>query len=372
MIDIALLGFGQNGWGHLKLLQIHPMLRGRARIVGVFDPSPDVQEKLRAKGIKTFSSVDEAIGTTGLSAVMISSPPQFHANQAVQALESGKHVFSEVPMALKPEDIERIIAAEGKSGKKYQYGENYIFYAEVLYASNLVETGKIGTPVYAETEYLHDVSYRWLQDSHGDSTTPQRESWYSLFDPLAYAHAIGPAQVGLGGLERPAPFIEVSSYANDLGGENGQPICKPSHSFHVGLFKTPSGAIAKCASAYVIAREPVRMGIQVMGELGTYEAQIYGKKGRLFLANDHIITARHHREGKAMAIGRRQLQKVKSPGIQKDVSAAVRVVDDWFTAIEKDTTPHLHARVGGNMCMAGIAASQAARNHKIVDIPTYI
>ncbi len=371
MIEIALLGFGHQGWGHLKMLQLHPLLRGRTHITGIFDPSPDVQEKLRAKGIEVFPTVDEAISTAGLHAVIINSPPQFHANQVVQALESGKHVFSEVPMALKPEEIERIIAAEGISGKKYQYGENYIFFAEVLYASHLVETGKIGTPVYAEAEYLHDVSYRWLQGGQGDSSTPRCDSWYSLFDPLAYAHTIGPAQVGLGGLEHPAPFIEVSSYANDLGGESGAPICKPSHSFQVGLFKTPSGAIAKCASAYTVAREPTRMGIQVVGELGTYEAMNYGKNGRLFLANDHVITPRQHRDGKAMTIGRWQLQKVKSPGIQKYLSATVRVVDDWLTAIEKDTTPHLHARVGGNMCMAGIAASRAARNHRIVDIPTY-
>ncbi len=91
----------------------------------------------------------------------------------------------------------------------------------------------------------------------------------------------------------------------------------------------------------------------------------------MFLANGHVITPRHHRAGKATAIGRWQLQKVKSPGFQKDLSAAVRVVDDWLTAIEKNVPPHLHARVGGNMCMAGIAASQAARRRKIVDIPTY-
>ncbi|MEX2681014.1 MAG: hypothetical protein Q6373_005400, partial [Candidatus Sigynarchaeota archaeon] len=141
--------------------------------------------------------------------------------------------------------------------------------------------------------------------------------------------------------------------------------------FHVGLFKTPSGAIAKCAYAYVIAREPTRMGIQVVGELGTYEAPAYGRKGRLFLANDHVITARHHRAGKARSIGRWQLQKVKSPGIQKEVSAAARVIDDWLTAIENDKQPHLNARIGGNMCLAGIAASQAARNHKIVNIQLF-
>jgi hypothetical protein len=163
----------------------------------------------------------------------------------------------------------------------------------------------------------------------------------------------------------------VSSYANDLGGENKEPICKPSHAFHVGLFKTPSGAIAKCASAYVIAREPVRMGIQVVGELGTYEVPRYGTKGRLFIANDHVITPLHHRDGKATTIGRWQLQKVKSPGFQKDVSAAVRVVDDWLTAIEKDGSPHLPARVGANICMAGIKASESARRHEIASIPVY-
>ncbi|NMC08317.1 MAG: Gfo/Idh/MocA family oxidoreductase, partial [Candidatus Lokiarchaeota archaeon] len=347
MIDIAMLGFGHNGWGHLKVLQMHPQLRGRARVAGIFDPSQDIQDKLRAKGIKVLASADEAINADGIQAIMICSPPQFHANQAVQALESGKHVFSEVPMALKTGEIERIIAAEDASRKKYQFGENYIFYAEVLFASHLVMSGKIGTPVYAEAEYLHDVTYRWLQEGHGDAKTPRRDSWYSLFDPLAYAHTIGPAQVALGGLEHPAPFIEVSSYATDLGGENKDPICKPSHAFHVGLFKTASGAIAKCASAYVIAREPVRMGIQIVGELGTYEAPRYGKKGRLFVANDHVITPTHHRAGKATTIGRWQLQKVKSPGLQKDLTAMARVVDDWLSGAFAATEPIVRGAIDG-------------------------
>jgi predicted dehydrogenase len=365
------VGFGPNGWGHITSLKYHPLLRGRTEIVKIFDPNPEIKSKIEKNKFEYTDNFEDLLNTPNLDAIMISSPPQFHANQVVAGLEAGLHVFSEVPMAIQKSDIERIIKAEDQSKKAYQFGENYIFYSEVLYASHLVESGKIGPTVHAEAEYLHDVTYRWRQNGMGDSKTPKRESWYSLFDPLAYAHSIGPAQVALGGLKSPMPFIEVSSYANDIGGENGQAISAPSKAFHVALFQTPTGATAKCANAYIIAREPMRMGIQVIGELGTYEAPQYGKASRLFLADDHIITKYKHRKGKTQRIGRWAINKVAGQGLHHAISAVVRVMDDWLSAIEKGKKPHLHARVAANMCMAGIIASESARTHKILPIPRF-
>jgi hypothetical protein len=73
------------------------------------------------------------------------------------------------------------------------------------------------------------------------------DAWYSLFDPLGYAHSIGPAQVALGGLGSPKQFSEVMSYANSIGAiekENEKPICHPAEAFHVALFRTPDGSVA--------------------------------------------------------------------------------------------------------------------------------
>ena len=218
-IKYGLLGFGLNAIGHWLELRLIPGLRGRAKLVCVFDPSPTAHESMKKRlgsEVKIASSFEDFLDTD-LDAVIVSSPPQYHADQVVASLEAGKHVFSEVPMAIKKGDVQRIMIAEEISGKKYQFVENYCFLPEVLYAGHLSSTRKIGPTLYAESEYLHDVTYRWRQGNKGGPDTPRINSWYSLFDPLAYAHSIGPAQIALGGLKSPKQFSEVSSYSNSIG-----------------------------------------------------------------------------------------------------------------------------------------------------------
>lgn len=371
-LRVGLAGFGNMARGHHLIIKHHPRLRGRLAITGTFEPDLALQETARRKKLVVFETFDDMISAAGIDAIIVSSPPQHHCDQVVAALEAGKHVYSEIPMALSEAEIRRIIAAEDASGKCYQLGENYVYYAEVLYAGWLVTSGTIGKAVYAEAEYLHDVTYRWRQGGSGGPETPRVDSWYSRFDPLMYAHSIGPAQVALGGLASPAPFVEVTSYANDLGagGVDGEPVCAPAKAFHVALFKTPTGAIAKCANAYVFAREPVRMGIQVTGELGTFEASSYGKGGRLFLADDHVIVHKH-RKGRARRIWPWSMRAVASHGIHFYISGNVRALADWLDAIAAGRKPSLHARVAANACMAGIRASEAARDGTVKSIPVF-
>jgi predicted dehydrogenase len=321
--------------------------------------------------VKVAHSFEDLLDTSNLDAIIVSSPPQFHADQVVAGLEAGKHVYSEVPMALNAKEIERIIAAEDHSGKKYQYGENYTFFSEVLYAGNLISSGKIGPGVYAESEYLHDVTYRWRQGLMGGPETPRIESWYSLIEPMQYAHTIGPAQVALGGIKSPEPFIEVKSYINSNGGFQGDPVCRPSGSFQVALFRTQKNAVAKCANAFVIAREPTRMMIQVIGRTGSYECYRIGRPGRQFIADGHEITRLRHRKGKSNRVGKFRLSRNVPLRIGTYHGAQPRIMDDWFTAIEKDLTPALNAKVAANMCMAGICAAKSAHQNSPVTIPVF-
>ncbi|UYP46932.1 Inositol 2-dehydrogenase/D-chiro-inositol 3-dehydrogenase [Candidatus Lokiarchaeum ossiferum] len=371
-IKYGLAGFGLNGWGHIMEIKFGPLLRGRAEFIACFDPNPKNQQKLsKHKNVKIAQSFEDLLDTPGMDAIIVSSPPQFHADQVVAGLEAGKHVYSEVPMALNETEIERIIAAEELSRKKYQYGENYTFFSEVLYAGNLISSGKIGPAVYAESEYLHDVTYRWRQGFMGGPETPRIESWYSLIEPMQYAHTIGPAQVALGGIESPAPFIEVKSYINSNGGYQGDPICRPSGSFQVALFRTENNAVAKCANAFVIAREPTRMMIQVIGRTGSYECYQIGKPGRQFIADGHKITRFRHRKGKAKRVGKFQLSRNVPLRLGTYHGAQPRIMDNWFTSIEKDLIPALNAKVAANMCMAGICAAKSAHQNSSESIPVY-
>ena len=308
LIKLGLVGFGLHSISLQTEIDNHPLLKGRAKLVAGFDPDPGANKRLnKLKDVKTVETFEDILDQKELDGIIIASPPQFHANQAVSALESNLNVFSEVPMAIHEEDIERIINAEDSSGKIYQLGENYCFYSEVLYAAQLIATGKIGEPVYAESEYLHDVTYRWRERGFGDVDTPRVDSWYQLFDPMMYAHSIGPAQVILGGLSNPMPFVEVTSFANDIGGYQGDPICKPAKAFQVALFRTETTAIAKCANAYIFAREPTRISIQIVGRTGTYECYQVSKPGSLFIADGHKINKIQHRKGRAQIIDQKAL-----------------------------------------------------------------
>ncbi len=374
LINIGIVGFGLHSIGLIAEIDNHPLLKGRSKLIAGFDPNPDVKEMLKKrKGIKTAESYEDLLDTKDLDAIIITSPPQYHADQAVTALESDLHVFSEIPMAIREEDINRIINAEDISGKTYQLGENYCFIPEVLYAAHLVSTGKLGEPVYAESEYLHDVTYRWRDKGFGDVDTPRVDSWYQLFDPMMYAHSIGPAQVALGGLKNPMPFIEVTSFANDIGGYQGDPICKPAKAFQVALFRTETTAIAKCANAYIFAREPSRISIQVVGRIGSYECYQADKPGRLFIADGHKINKIQHRKGKTQIIDQKILTN-KIPQIEGlYYGGDIRILDDWFTAIKNRKNPSLHASVAANFCLSGIQASRSARDGgKPKEIKNYI
>lgn len=373
-IKIGMVGFGLHSIGLLAEIDNHPLLKGRSKLVTGFDPNPKVAEMLKKKeGVKAADSFEDLLDTKELDAIIITSPPQFHADQAVTALESNLHVFSEIPMAIREEDINRIIDAEDISGKTYQLGENYCFIPEVLYAAHLVSTGKIGEPVYAESEYLHDVTYRWRDRGFGDVDTPRVDSWYQLFDPMMYAHSIGPAQVALGGINNPMPFIEVTSFANDIGGYQGEPICKPAKAFQVALFRTKTTAIAKCANAYIFAREPTRISIQIVGRTGTYECYQVGKLGRLFMADGHIINKIQHRKGITTKIDHKSLSSVIPRVEGLYYGADARILDDWFRAIEKEIKASLHAEVAANLCMSGIQAARSARDGgKPKEIENYI
>ncbi|GAG67268.1 unnamed protein product [marine sediment metagenome] len=98
----GLVGYGLNALGHSSELTNHPKLIGCTRWIVGFDPDPNANQMLnKIKGIKVAKSFEDLLDTDELDAIIISSPPQYHAEQAVAALEAGLHVFSEVPMAIK-------------------------------------------------------------------------------------------------------------------------------------------------------------------------------------------------------------------------------------------------------------------------------
>jgi predicted dehydrogenase len=107
------------------------------------------------------------IRSTAIDAVIVSTPPSVHAEITVAALEAGKHVLCEKPLARNVAECSDMVAAAARTGNLLATGFNYRFYPSMLKARELLESGLIGRldHIRAYTGYsAHDHDHDWLHD----------------------------------------------------------------------------------------------------------------------------------------------------------------------------------------------------------------
>lgn len=126
---------------HLPALQA---VGGRA--VSIFDPAADAARSAAAAfGIPyVAASCEAAICRDGVEAVLVASPNAFHREQAECALEAGRHVLCEKPLALTLADARSLIDSAKQSERVLQVGFHHRFSAEQACVKRLIETGILG------------------------------------------------------------------------------------------------------------------------------------------------------------------------------------------------------------------------------------
>ena len=143
-------------------------------------------------------------------AVAIASNGREQAAHAIQAMEGGCHVLSEVPGAFTQEEIVHIATTSERTGRQYMLAENSSFMNFLRYWRRWVSEGRFGEISLADGEYLHYLQ-RTMVNATGDTFTPTevreqgisdvRPSWRSDQPPIQYlTHDLGPL---LGGSRRP-------------------------------------------------------------------------------------------------------------------------------------------------------------------------
>ncbi len=116
-------------------------------------------------GVPEACGPDEAVGRDDIDAVLVCTPSHLHEAQALAAIEAGKHVFVERPMALDAEGAERLVTAARTAGVRLVVGMPHRFRPEVAALRSFVAGGELGR--------LYAVRGSWLTRS----TRVQRTSW---------------------------------------------------------------------------------------------------------------------------------------------------------------------------------------------------
>ncbi|MBO6552781.1 MAG: Gfo/Idh/MocA family oxidoreductase [Roseitalea sp.] len=181
MPHVAILGAGI-GAQHMDGYRALP---DRWKVMAVCDLDPDKADAVAAKspGCSVTADIDEVLADPDIDVIDICLPPHLHAPVAIAALEAGKHVICEKPLAGSVRDADRMAAAADKAGRmlapvfQYRYGRGLYQLAE------LQRRGLSGKPLVAtlETHWNRGSDYY---------AVPWRGRWRSEGGGAVLGHAI--------------------------------------------------------------------------------------------------------------------------------------------------------------------------------------
>jgi len=150
----------------------------------------------------------ELVAADDIDAVDIVAPNHLHAEMAIAALEAGRHVLLEKPMATTVEDAARIVEAVRRSGRQLSVGHELRLSAQWAPVRRLIEEGAVGAPRYVNLS-LFRFPYRpggggWRHD-------PARVGSWILEEPIHFYDLVMWYLEGLG------PPVAVNAKGTAVG-----------------------------------------------------------------------------------------------------------------------------------------------------------
>lgn len=165
MLNIGVIGYGY--WGP-NLVRNFAEASG-AQVTMVADSNPKRLElvKKRYPALETVSVPYELINSSNVDAVVIATPVVSHFDLAMKALQAGKHVLVEKPMASSAEQAQQLIDEAAKRHLVLMVDHTFVYTGAVRKIAELVHSGEIGDVLYYDSTrvnlglFQHDVNVIW-------------------------------------------------------------------------------------------------------------------------------------------------------------------------------------------------------------------
>lgn len=354
---VGILGLGQ-GKSHLQAFQA---IDG-SRVVAACDVDPHLRARVaqQFEVERQYDSYEQLLADKSVEIIVVATPDHLHGQHAIMALEAGKHVLSEIPMATTLEECRRIIELTDRTGLQYHMG-NQVRYAFCLQdIQRMIARGDLGEIFSGEGEYLHEmgdiVNHRASDHWRIHPATPQT----TLLG--GGPHAIDTLRWLMG-----VRFVEAQAYH-----ATHQSHWHTTHTT-VALFKADTGAVAKVTVSYGMVR-PYCLYYSVYGSNGTFERS-RDQGGATddtvnFLYQNHLSGAR-----RMIPV---TLPNWNNPKIARRYSLGhgtmeIEQARAFLTAVENDTEAPIGPREAARSIAAGICALQSAeQDGGQVTIPQFV
>ena len=141
---------------------------------------------------RTFGSYDALLAAPDVDVVYVSLPNHLHAEWTIKALQAGKHVLCEKPLALSLAEVDAIAAAADRSGRIAAEAFMYLHHPQILTALALAQSGALGRL------QLVQGTFSFFLDDPDDPRAHPSMGGGSLWDvgcyPISFARRIAGAE----------------------------------------------------------------------------------------------------------------------------------------------------------------------------------
>ena len=204
-LPLAMIGVGNWGKNVLRNMASLPKVELKA----ICDPSADNLKRASAShpGVPTFSDPEPVLKDAAIAAVAIATPAVTHHEVAKRALQAGKHVFVEKPMAMTSAQARDLEETAAKAGKVLMVGHLLEYHPAVDKLKSLVDTGELGS-----------IRYLYSQRVNLGVVRKDENAWWSLaphdISVALYLMGKEPVSVAARGASFLNPGIEDVVFAN--------------------------------------------------------------------------------------------------------------------------------------------------------------
>jgi len=273
-IGVGLIGTGYMGKCHaLAWNAVRPVFGDgpRIRLAQLAEASAELAAaRAEALGFaRATGDWRDLVEDPEVDVISITTPNAFHAEMAIAALEAGKHVWCEKPMAPALADAERMAAAARASGRVAVLGYNYIQNPAIRQIESLIAEGAIGTVNHLRIEMDEDFMadpealFYWKSEL---------ASGYGALDDFG-VHPLSLVQRLFGRVEKVLAHM-AKPYADRPQADGTR---RPVESFDIAsvLFTLASGATGVLALNRAAWGRKGRIALQVFGSAGavTYDQE---------------------------------------------------------------------------------------------------
>jgi predicted dehydrogenase len=346
MENFMTLKFGIIGAGSISRYRHLPETRDNpnAVVAAVCDVVKSRAEEVTAKyGGDVFTDYRDLIADNAIDAIIVAATNKTHAAMTIDALEAGKHVLCEKPMATSLDDAQQMIDTSEKTGNKLMIAHNQRLEEANIKAREVILSGRLGRVLTFHSVFGHPGCEDWAIDG--------KKTWF-FREEIAGLGTLGDLAIHKLDLVRwilGEDFTEVSAFTGTLEKTYPEGGAINVEDNALCLLRTQKGAMGTMITSWTYRKEE-------------NSTTFYCENGVLGLYTDPdfpLTIDFNHQRAEYYKLGK------KSTNVEQVKSG---IIDAFVDCILADSEPPISGYEGYKALEVVLACNQSAETGQLVKI----